>query len=335
MPTPEVSDHTSVSAPREADENRNLFFGSSDMAPAMNESEFRTAWDLYADKLELLPREPPTPAQKWGQRQERGIIQGFSEEMQIPIKATNVRFRDLLRPWRTAQIDALLDTSPPMILEVKKVRWSQADQWRDPEEGENGVPLQYLIQVLHQLSVTGFEYAWIAALIGDDDFRAYRITQDRVTEAMLIEEAENFWYDHVLARVPPEMGASHRASEYLKRRYPRNRGVIRQASEREIVWLTEYARVRNAQKLNQAERTALENMLKQAIGDQDGLEWAHGKLTWKRIKDSQEVNYEELATKLMVGFAADEIKSLKDEFTHPKPGYRKIYFRTDLAEDEE
>ena len=73
-------------------------------------------------------------------------------------------------------------------------------------------------------------------------------------------------------------------------------------------------------------REDLEVLLKDAIGEADGLSWPGGRFTWKRARDRSETNWEELSRDLLVGFAPDEIKGKISEFTHPVAGQRRIYF---------
>jgi len=54
------------------------------------------------------------------------------------------------------------------------------------------------------MAITGCAKADIAVLLGNQDFRIYRITRGIELENMLIDQAKNFWQRYVIPRVPPD-----------------------------------------------------------------------------------------------------------------------------------
>lgn len=87
------------------------------------------------------------------------------------------------------------------LLECKTTGVFNKDEWG--EEGSDQVPNAYLLQCAWYLAVTGCVRADIAVLIGNQDFRLYRIHRDEKLESLMIDQAKRFWFEHVLAGVPP------------------------------------------------------------------------------------------------------------------------------------
>jgi hypothetical protein len=71
----------------------------------------------------------------------------------------------------------------------------------------------------------------------------------------------------------------------------------------------------------------LENALKLAIGDGEGLSWENGRCTWKSNKDRKDTDWETLALTLMEPLSVEERNAKVDEFTSTRPGARPFLFK--------
>jgi hypothetical protein len=68
-------------------------------------------------------------------------------------------------------------------------------------------------------------------------------------------------------------------------------------------------------------------MLKDCIGEREGLRWADGKFTWRKTADKTVVNWESLATGLLNDIKDPEIReTLLGLHTTKVEGYRRIWF---------
>src|SRR5262245_44910508 len=104
-----------------AEDERASGLGASEMGAVLGLSRHRDPWGVYADKLHLIEREPPTPRMQWGRRLQRAIAQGFSEETGLEHEWYDRLIRHPIRRWQYASPDALILTNPRQILEVKNV----------------------------------------------------------------------------------------------------------------------------------------------------------------------------------------------------------------------
>jgi putative phage-type endonuclease len=297
--------------------------GASSIAGVVGISPFGDAWQVYAQAMGLITVEQ-SEEMFWGLRFQREIAQVFSERMDLPIEWCDRRIYHPTRTWQYASPDAFVLTEPRELLEVKMAGLRHAGEWDRDAGDEDGVPDYYLAQVAWQLSVTELETAWVAVLIAGNDFRVYKIRRDLELEAILVEEGERFWSEYLVKGVAPPIGGSATARDYLKQRYPREKEKLRPASSVEVAWLNEYAQLRAELDQRETRREELENQLKQAIGEAEGVSWLGGKLTWKKTKDRSSTDWEELARSQLVGYAPDEQAALIQEHTHPVPGSRRL-----------
>jgi len=103
------------------------------------------------------------------------------------------------------------------LLECKTASAYTASQW-GPSWGDQ-VPASYLAQCLWYTTVTGCSVAHLAVLLGNSDFRVYRINHDPELGGRLVEAALTFWDEHVMTGIPPA---------------PRNRAEVLQLHPREV-----------------------------------------------------------------------------------------------------
>jgi len=306
-------------------EDRDTGIGASEIAKVVGVSRFGGPWNLYATKLHLIGPEPPNEAMSWGVRLQKLVAEVFTETTGLKHVWKDQLVRHPERSWQFASPDALVCTSPMQILEVKTA-YSEAGFGRSLSAE---VPLEYLLQIQWQMNTLRMLSGYLAALIfpaRHDKFRYYRLAYDPELGDFLVEQAERFWYDHVLLKVPPPLDASPEAKAWLERRYPQEKEALRDADDEELVLLRDYAEIRRRQEAVVEHRDKLEALLKERIGDAQGLRFPEGRFTWKKSRDRSETNWEELAQSLLDGMAQDEKDGWIEQHTHPRRGERRIHF---------
>jgi predicted phage-related endonuclease len=219
-------------------------------------------------------------------------------------------------------------------VDAKVVAWDQRRKW-----GETAAEIPERIQLQCWWYMACMEYdAWdVVALIGDTP-RVYEITRDREAERAMIERAEEWYRRYIVGDEMPEMGASEAAAQWLQRTFPTHkRPDLRFATTEEVALLTEYAEVRIAMAGLQRRKDELENAIKLAIAEKEGLVWETGKFTWRRSKDSQVTDWESLALALLTHHIKDEAERERvlDSYTRTKPGTRRIRFEHDLMRSDD
>lgn len=105
------------------------------------------------------------------------------------------------RPWQRASVDRRRKDTPDVVVELKTTL-AFGDGWGAP--GTDRVPLDYFVQVQHQLGVIGARLADLAALdVTAWELRVYRVEFDPQVFDWLTAAEGRFWREHVEARVPP------------------------------------------------------------------------------------------------------------------------------------
>jgi len=181
-------------------QERKLGIGGSDMPIILGLSSYKTPYQLYLEKTgEELSAEEMTPMQYWGHQLEGVIREEFARRHNVVIETPDT----LIHPnynFLRGNVDGFIP-SLNAVLEVKCSSSWMAKEWGD--EGSDVIPMQYLVQVAHYCAVTNADCAYIAVLIGGNDYREYKYTRDKELENYVISAAKNFW-ECVQAKTPPE-----------------------------------------------------------------------------------------------------------------------------------
>lgn len=218
--------------------DRTKFIGGSDVAAILGISPWRTAADLWLDKIT-----PPAPeadtrnaqAKRRGTRLEPYILDMIREEHDVEIVARNQRYVDPQVPYFAAEIDAeaAARTSVENV-EIKTVHPFKARDWGELETDQ--LPLHYIAQVQWGLGITQRERCRVFALIGDD-LRPYVVDRDDETIQAMRERAQEFWQRYVLPKVRPPLDyADGKTLETLRRLYPGTDGSSIEATAMHEHW---------------------------------------------------------------------------------------------------
>lgn len=176
--------------------------GGSDIASIVGLSPWRSKWELWAEKTGRIEHEDigHRPAVEWGNRLEPVVGDKFADEHpELNVYPATCMYRGIKQPWMQASLDYELEDADGRrgVLEIKTTSARNARDWKD------GVPPHYLAQVMWYLLVTGRQYAWVAVLIGGNDYREYFVEPDPEDMALLLAEAVNFW-ELVVNGIEPE-----------------------------------------------------------------------------------------------------------------------------------
>lgn len=232
--------------------------GGSDVAAILGLSRYKTAVDVYEDKIATdEPQDVQSQAAYFGSVLEDVVAQEFSKRTGMKIQRVNKMLRMGECDWMIANIDRAIvnpeiagrvyvydearqietgrQISTDMILECKTASSFIADQWGPSQEDEivsgkvvteHKIPLYYETQVQWYLGVTGASVCFVAVLLGGQDFRIYRVDRDEDVIAALKEHCGKFWRENVLARVVPDPDTK----EDVAKIFPTDNGEMVEAS---------------------------------------------------------------------------------------------------------
>jgi putative phage-type endonuclease len=183
--------------------------GGSDIAAILGLSKYKSPLDVFNEKTGRteITDEMNEPCY-WGTVMETVLVSEFEKRMGFKVNTDNPQVFHHDNKFMAANIDGIFDTGDPemgmAILECKTASSFMANEWG--EEGTNQVPVGYKLQCQHYLSVYDLKLAFVAVLIGGNDFRVYVVhREDELIEKMNAAISE-FWNEFVLKDIEPPEG---------------------------------------------------------------------------------------------------------------------------------
>jgi len=173
--------------------------GGSDIGGIVGMSRWKSPLSVYMDKVTPLSMDDSdiSEAAYWGMALEDKVAERFEliTTKKVHRKKDMIFHKD--HDILFANIDRRV-VGEKALLEIKTCNAYKASEWDDK------VPYEYLLQCQHYLSVTGYETAYIAVLIGGQNFRWAKINRDdELINETLIPACLSFWNNYVLPEKPP------------------------------------------------------------------------------------------------------------------------------------
>ena len=293
---------------------RQLGIGSSDAAVAIGLSPYKCPLSLWLEKT--ARKAPEDISQKeavlWGVELEPVLAQVYTKRTGYKVRRVNAVLQHPEHTFMLANLDREVVGHPdgPGILEIKTASYHSAPQW------EEGVPVAYQCQVLHQLAVTGHAWAEVAVLIGGQDFRIYRIERDEEKIGDLIRREAHFW-QQVRQDWQPEPDGSSDAAAALGWLFPRDDGQTVDLSDSpEFNQLFgQLLQLREQKEVVEQQESLIKQRLQATLGEATAGLFANGKITWKRSKDRLAPDLERLG---------QDHPDLLSHYVKPVPGVRRF-----------
>lgn len=183
--------------------------GGSDVAAIFGISPFRTARDIYYDKLNIAPAEPDEGnwvALEMGHLLEDLVAKIFSRKTGFSIFQIKKMFRHAQHPFMLADVDyfVTLPGGETAILEIKTTNYNARDHWWS-EDGREIVPAWYETQGRHYMAVMDLDRVFFCCLYGnnEDEVIIRELKRDAMYEDEMIYLEKDFWENHVQAKCPP------------------------------------------------------------------------------------------------------------------------------------
>ena len=194
---------------------RDKGIGGSDISVIMGVNRWKTIGQLWEEKTgRAKPKDlSHKPAIMLGNAMEPVLRKEYAyRHPDIEVTEPDYMLKSNAAPWRQASLDGVLtyygehaEDVRHEVLEIKTVGSYSAEAWRDGR-----VPIAYVLQVLHYMSVTGYPRARIIALIGNREIIERTVQRDEEAIAAIEEAVDRFWNRCVVADrhpTPRSMGA--------------------------------------------------------------------------------------------------------------------------------
>lgn len=262
---------------------RNKGIGGSDVGIILGINKYKTAFELWLEKTgQVELQEINNEAIHFGNVLEDVVAREFSVRSGKKVRRRNQMLQHAKHEFMFANLDREI-VGEKALLECKTASAYLAKEWEGDE-----IPASYLVQVNHYLAVTGYEKAYIAALIGGNKFVWKEINRDEELINIIIQAEKDFWENNVLGGQAPAIDGSNAAEKYIKERFDR-------AEEGKTIVLPSEVEL-NIQKLSIAKKAAeefntevkrIENEIKMALADAEIGTVGSYKVTWKNVTSNR------------------------------------------------
>jgi putative phage-type endonuclease len=270
-------------------ELRKRGIGGSDVSTIVGLNRYKSRVQLWLEKTGQIKDQEAGEAAYWGTELEPLVAKRFSAETGLKVQKRNAILQHRDYPWMISNLDreilaprgALRDESLGIIkgrgrgvLECKTANAWLADKW----EGSKA-PDGYVLQVMHYLAVTGYEWGCLAVLIGGQQYRHVVVQRDEELIRSLIKLEADFW-ELVRTKQPPEPDGSEACTELLSQLYSTPTKEIVQLGPVAQEHITRYMEAAQAEKEWKQRKDFEANCLKTLLQNASyGLTETH-KVSW-------------------------------------------------------
>ncbi len=272
--------------------SRKKGIGGSDIAGICGLSPFESPLSIYLDKTNQAPRDDKENiAMELGLELEPFLSKKFinwmgkKEDLDIELKKM---------PWilQHDKVDYFLVSLDRWFehprkgncpVELKTTTEFKREQWRDDE-----VPDEYYLQCQWQLFITGWNWCYLAFLIGNRTFDVKVIGRNEKVIENLKNKATPFWEENIIKNQPPAPIGLASDTSALKILYPEEYAdsvmELTDKEEEEIVdMLAIIEEQKEKEKIAKKERIRAEQIIKAKIGNKEYMNAGGRIITYKTI----------------------------------------------------
>lgn len=278
---------------------RHASIGGSDAPAVLGVCPFVSPYQLWALKTGRIEPEAENPRMRRGKIMEEPVARMVEAEtgwtLHNPGEFTVQRHIE--RQWQTCTLDRVIlsiEEDGPGDLQIKTVHAYAADKW------ETEPPLNVLVQVQHELSVTGLTWAMVAAWIGGDDLRLYRVERNERFIAAMVAKEEAFWRC-IQDDIAPSVDGSEATARVLSRQFPQDSGAAIDLPSEAAQWDADLQSLKKQIDELESRKREIENRIKAAIGDaSEGVLPTGGRYRWRTMsrryeaREAYETTFREL-----------------------------------------
>lgn len=261
-------------------QDRTKSIGGSDAAAVLGLSRWQSPLQVWAEKTGNLQQKDISDkiCVKFGNKLENAVAEFFTEETGKKVHRVNETLIHPEHDFITANLDRRI-VGEKAILECKTCSPFKAKEWGDD------IPSEYLIQCYHYLAVTGYDRAYIAVLIGNQDFKYKVVERDEQIINDIISKEVAFWNDFVLTGNMPMASAND--NDTLYELFPECREAsfidFDEAKQDEVnIILDNLDALKQDRTQIENRIKQLENQIKQELKDNEACKTDRFKVTWKK-----------------------------------------------------
>jgi putative phage-type endonuclease len=275
---------------------RRKYIGASECPAVLGLSRWATPLSIWAQKTGNVDiEEKESEAIELGNELEDYVARRFAKKTGKSVHRVNKTLFHKKYPFIAANLDRKVDDESA-VLECKTCSAFKSKEW----EGEE-IPQEYILQCHHQLAVTGYEKAYIAVLIGNQDFKWKEIPRDEKIIKDILAREIDFWNKFVKTNTMPNIIKSS-DDDTLDKLFPNAKAGAEVVLDDKYNIMIENLEALSKDKSNiEKQIKQIKNEFKAAIKENETGNTGIYSVTWKNVhKDSftvEEQNYRTLRHK--------------------------------------
>lgn len=252
---------------------KQLGIGGSEAGAVMGLDAYKSPYALWAEKTGRVPGFDGNIITKVGGYLEEFVAQMFTEQTGKKVRRKNAILVNDDFPWAFADVDRLV-VGENALLECKTT--NSFPVMRKVRGGE--FPDRWWCQVCHYMAVTGCEKAYLAVLVNCREFYVFELERDEDEIAALMDAERHFW-ELVQSDTPPAADGNVSTTETLNEIYSGGGDEIELFGRESL--LREYDELKARQQELDGQVRAIENMLKQDMGDAERALCGAWTVSWR------------------------------------------------------
>ena len=257
--------------------------GGSDAAAVCGMSRYSSPLDVWMLKTGRKAVTADNEKMYFGRLLEPVLREEFANRTGFKVQECPFMFAYKEFPFMISNIDGVV-TEPngnKAVLEIKTT-----NSVATIKELEDGLPVEYFFQVQHYLAVTNLNKAYVAVLIGGNDFKIQTVERDDEVIQTIIALESKFWSEYVLKDIQPT--ADFNSTEALNQLYPKSNGKTISLSADADYLVAQYHEIKTAEDELKKAKTDCENKLKALLGENEsGVTVSGYKVSWKSYSQSR------------------------------------------------
>lgn len=291
---------------QEFHDRRATGLGATDGPKILGLSRYGTPLSVFHEKRDPQPPEPSSLPAWMGLKLQATVAELYTAATGVRLRADTRHHRSKEHPFIVCHLDYRAWGKPQLLVECKTKAYERG--WGP--DGSTEIPADVFVQVQHEMYVAEAAECHVATLFGHHSFRVYPIARDEGFLDKYIPRLVAFWEDNVVGGLPPAPIGHEVDDRQIRKDHPQNDGTLKAATPEQERVAKDLRRTRLNAAQVKVTQEELENRLKQVIGDADGLTGSFGRITWKRSRDSDKVDWEQVA--VTFGGIVEELMSLRD-----------------------
>ena len=272
---------------------RRTRIGASDAPAIAGESSYGSPYSVWREKIEGPAEIDAGTALRFrlGHEMEPVALRLYAERTSRKVRPGRVlQSREI--PWLFASLDAEV---PPGLEDegrIVEVKWTTSARFDD------GLPGDVLVQVTHQMAVSGIPDADVVVL-SPHALRIFPVRFDPDLWGSVLALEASFYHDHLASRIPPAVDGSGATTDALREQFPADSGESMIADADTGVLVRRLLDAKARALILDGEIGGMENALRFIMGDASLLSGDDFTVSYKKAKDSVKVDWPAVVRRLV------------------------------------